>query len=377
MTMLSPEAAPFFDDLHIERVEGPGTFFHTYEFSIPANHPSAALAVPKGYVIFPDLDNQPKCLVIQEVDERTSPSGSFKRVTCEDAAQDELLGAVVAPVTSTDDTPAEMLTTILAGTRWEPGVVASASTLTYAWKDYPTAWECVLKVSELFGLEVDTRVEVRGGAITGRYIDLIEHRGAFTGKTVAYAKDTSEIQRLGDGGEVYTAMIGVGSDGLTFAASEWTTASGDPVDKPTGQIQVASPAALEAYGIPLDDGGKAHRVGVYRDPEVTVSGELLTKTWASLVEHSTPRYTYSASLAMLERVPSQHPGDLPRTWERIRVGDEVTVRDTSGVPYTASARVIEVQRSYTDATRDNVVLGKPSPRLSGYLRKTQLLWRVR
>ena len=371
---LSPAACPFFDDIHTERV-GDG-FYHTYEFSIPADHPSATLAVPKGYVIFPDIDGITKCLTIRDVEEHISSAGVYKRVSCEDAAQDELLCAVMEPATNTDDTAAEMLTSALAGSRWSVGKVEDTATLTHVWDNYPTKWECVLKVAEMFGLEVATRVETRGGAIVGRYIDLIAHRGSFTGKTIAYEKDTTDVRRIQAGGEVYTAMIGVGKDGLTFASSIWSTASGDPVNKPQYATQVELPSALEAFGITLDDGSKAHRVGVFRDHEEAVAGALLTKTYAALVDRSTPADTYDASVAMLERMPAQRPGDQPRSWERIRIGDEITVRNTAGaVPYTMQARVIEMRRSYSDPTADAVVLGKPSPRLSDYLLRSQLMWR--
>jgi hypothetical protein len=380
---LSLAASPFFDDTHTERVEGYGTFFHTFEFSIPSNHPSAALAIPKGTVVFPGLDGDTKCFTIKSVTEESSPDGLFKRVECEDAAQEELTCTIIEPITLTEETDESLLTEVLLGTRWLPGLAEGDKSLLtdVDWNDYPNVWETVLWIAETYSLEVQTRVVLSGTDIAARYIDLVRTRGTYSGQVLNYARDTASISRFGDGGEIYTAMYGLGATVggyyTTFGTVVWET-PGDPVNKPNGQEWVGIDAArlgddsvspsIERYGIDTGSVIK-HRYGVFRDSEEENSAYLLDKTYAYLLEHSKPRYTYDVSVASLERLPAQRPGDVQRSWERLRVGDLVTVRDTACYPpYQDEARVIEVRRSYSDPTQDSVTLGKPVRRVSDYMK---------
>lgn len=370
-------ASPFFDDQHTERIEEPGSYYHTFDVSIPGNHPSAKFAVPKAEIIFPDLDGDIRAFVIKEVAEETGTDGVYKRISAEDAAQEELLSLVMFPATNTSDTAAEILEDILAGSRWQVGTVEATATdvRTHTW-DYETRWEAVMWVSEQFDLEVHTRVIVTGNRITARYIDLLESRGTYTGQVIRYNGDTASMTRNGDGGEVYTAAVGLGAEGLTFADSEWTTAGGDPVNKPETQVWVGDEDARygsgesPAYGIVLADGSVVHRMGVARFGDEDNSGRLLARTWEWLQERTSPRYTYDVSLVALERMPPQQPGDLPRSWERVRIGDVVIVQDSMVYPpYRDEARVTEIRRSYSDPTQDGITLGKPTKRrLADYLR---------
>lgn len=378
---LSLLAAPFWDDTHTERVESTGAYFHSYQFTMPGNHPSAEFAVPKGLVVFPDLDGNTKCFVIKTVDDESSTGYINKRVYAEDSAQDDLGVDIIEPVTYSQENCETLLTNVLAGTRWSVGVVEGDSTelVDIEWLEYQTAWECVLWLSERFDLEVQTRVDVLGAHITNRYIDLLEQRGTYTGQVLQYSRDTTAVTRSGDGGEVFTAMYGLGaSDALgyiDFSSIEWTTGDGDPVDKPNGQLWVGLETArygdpnadppVPAYGISKSDGTIIHRFGVYRNPDETNAAALLQQTYDELVKKSRPQFNYTVAVAALERMPAQRPGDLARSWETLRIGDTVVVRDTAVYPpYQSDVRVIEVQRSYSDPTRDSVMLGEPVKRVS-------------
>ncbi|HEY8416179.1 MAG TPA: phage tail protein, partial [Thermaerobacter sp.] len=188
--------------------------------------------------------------------------------------------------------------------------------------------------------------------------------------------------------ELVTAMIGLGradENGvrLTFADVTWSKASGDPADKPAGQDWVGDEDALQRWGLP----GGRHIFGIYDDPDEEDPNELLQKTWNALQQRVNSRYTYEVEVALLERLaeqvePAREPEyyslqaqfyaqfdgqPLPRGasgWEHeaVRLGDTVTIHDTSvDPPLVLEARVIEVQRSYVDPTRDKVVLGYYRP----------------
>jgi hypothetical protein len=95
-------------------------------------------------------------------------------------------------------------------------------------------------------------------------------RGTVTGKQFVYGKDILELEREEDSTPVNTALYGRGKgvetesgEGygrrLTFDDVVWTTAAGDPVDKPAGQEWVGDPAALARWGRP----GGRHRFDVF------------------------------------------------------------------------------------------------------------------
>lgn len=361
--------APVVSDTHTERVE-PGGFFHTYEFSIPAHHPSAAVVTEKAEVVFADADGVPRAFIVRSTS--YDSSGQTKSAQCEDSAQDDLLASIQPPTNYTDDDGLEILTDLLAGTRWTPGVVESSESITIdsdtasGWMGYPTTWACVLDLSGRLGLEIVTRVEVVGNRIGRRYIDLVKSRGRWTGRVLRYARDTISMTRTGDGGEVYTRVIGIGKDGLTFASAVWDTGDGDPVDKPATQVWVADQGALEAYGIPSST-GLLHRTGKFEDSNETSAGRLLSKSWEYLQAHKEPQYSYAAQAVALDKLPPQRPGDLPSD-ERIRCGDTILVIDSEAVPpIRVTKRVVETRSSNVEPEQVEVVLGHPALNVSRYI----------
>lgn len=384
MTYLNDSICPFFDDVHTERCETPGDFFHAYEFSIPADNASSELVHEKANVVVTDLDGNVRLFTIKDIEVDTSSDGSVKRVYAEDAAQEELLCKIVEPTLFENHSCKDLLEHFLAGSQWNVGTVEAltADERDIEYTAFETAWECILDIAQRWGLYVVTRVEVGANEVTGRYVDLVKYRGTYTGKFVRYGGDTESIVRRGNGGELYTAAYGAGMGATTFASVEWTVVGGDPVDKPLGQAWVGDDVARmgdgsyehPGYGIAMTDGTVIHRFGVYRDDSLdgeiaNDAGLLLQKTWEWLQEHNKPRYEYDVAVVALERIPAQQPGDSNRYWERIRIGDTVIVRDTKSYPhYSDEARVTEVRRSYTDPTQDTFTMGIPTKRLSDYLR---------
>jgi len=371
-------ACPYFNDVHTERLDGFGSYYASYYVEIPATHPSAEFANEKDYIRFGDLDGNAKEFVIRT----TANDGKRIKITSEDSAVDELMCAPIHFAAPAVDFSAEdLLTDVLAGTRWQVGIVEAGAVATADadWRDYPMAWACVLEISELFSLEIRTRVIVEDCEVTARYIDLLQSRGTYTGKVLRYGGNTKQMVRYGDGGEVYSAIIGLGKadasgDPLTFSDVVWEVSGGDPVDKPTAQNWVGTDAArigapadpdtntpeVVGYGIPLGDGTFAHRFGIFRDPEETDAGHLLDKSYAYWLKHNKPQYRYDVDAIALDRMPPQQPGDPDRSQERMRLGDTVGVVNMKvAVPYEDAQRVTEVRYCYSDMRKDAVVLGDP------------------
>ncbi len=347
----APEACPFFDDTHTERLEDG---FATYKFSVPLNHEDAAKIQARGYVVLRDLDGVFQLFRIETIDDITEESGERIRQVYAETAATELNNDIVRPMTFVG-TAEEALDFVLAGTRWQRGIVQWTGSVTLDLRDYPTVLAAVRKILEAFGGELRFRVTFEAGRVTGRYVDLLAWRGRFTGKRFEYAKDMEGVTRTEDVTKLATALIGLGKSDdsgnrVTFSGVTWSKANGDPADKPAGQDWVGDEDALQVWGV----NGK-HLFDVFEDNEETNPARLLQKTWDELQNRINGRFTYEVNVAVLERMAGfEH--------EEVRLGDTVTVHDyVHDQPLILEARVIQVERSYSDPSRDKVTLGRYRP----------------
>jgi hypothetical protein len=367
MTLLNLPACPFTNDVHTQRA---GEFYHTYEFEIPSTHPSARFAVEGGNVLFPDLDGKTKVFSVTNVE-----FGSMVRVSSEDSAQYDLNADVMVPTGTNPVLGAvAMATLILQGSRWRLGTCEADPNTEWELPidEYPSKWESLQAMATHWGVEIVTEPVVYGNQIVDRIIHLVRAQGQNRGVILRYGGNTDEMTRRGNGGYLYTALYGFGS-GENISSVVWVKANGDPMDKPAGELLLKDEEARLKWGIELDDGTKAHRVGVFRCDE-TEPGAILWKTYQELLVARNPRYNYECSIAALERPPAQRPGDPKRTWEAVRAGDFVTVDDIRA-GYRDLVRVIEIRRSYSDPSQDSVTLGVPEVRLADYIRQSVLLRR--
>lgn len=349
----NPDACPYWDDKQVERLD---EALLTYEFSCPEDRPEAREITGEDLIAVRDLDGYFVLFVAKEITEESGEQPT-KRVFCENAAL-ELGGKYVRPQTFSGVTAEQALNVVLDGTRWQLGNVEWLGTRDIVVKDYMTVIALLHEMRKAFAGEFRYRVTVEGNKITGRYIDLLARRGQDTGKRFEYAKDTKGIKRIENTEEIATALIGLGKADdkgvkLTFKNVSWSKANGDPADKPLGQDWVGDD---EAFQIWAKDG--RHIEGIFEDNEETDPTRLLQKTWDALQERKNSKYTYEVDAVLLERVAGlEH--------EAVRLGDTVRVIDrTFDPPLTLEARVVELERSYSDPSRDKVVLGYYRERLT-------------
>lgn len=367
LTNDSPGGCPYWDDEHTESLDGT----LTYKFSCAADHAAASWLEVGGYVAVTDLDGQIVLFQIRQIDEVSDDTGRYYVVDAENAAL-ELLGNYIRPSTWAGYTAEQAMQTALAGTRWQPGQVDWLGTQTLKFDQMTTVFEALQQIRAAFGGEFAFRVELQGNRIVGRYIDLLEQRGSTTLKRFEYRKDLKGVKRTVDMSQLCTAIIGQGkSDGngavTTFASVEWRKANGYPVDKPLGQDWVGDDDALEQYG---RDG--QHIFGLYVDDQQDDPRALLEAAWQELQARKQPLVTYEMDAILLERAVKSLDGDEAYEHERVRLGDTVVVRDEEfDPPLVLTARVISLTRSYSDPTRDSVVLGQFRPAFAD--RTTQVL----
>ncbi len=369
LTNGSPGACPYFDAIHKEQINGENTL----EFSVPAKHADAGYITEESLVVIKDLDEDfYQLFVIKEVAE-VHEQTIYKRAYCEHAAL-ELVDEIVEDRRPENETARNLLAALLTGTRWEVGIVNEMGTVPQLNFYYESVISGIHKIINAFKCEVRYRVKLAGGAIVGRYVDLLYRRGHNTGRRFQYARDMKKVARTVDSTMVKTALYGRGKgeengDGfgrrVTFADVVWEMEKGHPVDKPMGQEWVGDPDALATFGRFNNDGTLRHRFGIYENEEQTDPAKLLEETWAALQQNKMPLVEYRMEVVDLESVTGY-------TSEKVRLGDTVLCIDREfNPPLAVEARVIELIRHLDESDKAEVNLGNFVPKITNTLARLE------
>lgn len=354
LTVLSNDAegaCPFWNAPFRETLNNVSEF----QFTAPADHEDSQHIVGENQVAFLDKDNVFRLFVIKEPEYTNGENGPQILAICEPALL-ELNDEIIEDKRPYDTTAEDALIRALEGCRWQAGQVDElglSSTNFY----YITVNEAVSKVAEAWGGELRDRVIIEDNRITGRYIDILVRRGADTGKIWEIDKDILSITHKVKS-YPKTALYGRGSSleitdeeghatggftrKITFADVEWSTANGDPVDKPLGREWVGDQEALQIYGRKNADGTLRHRVGVFESNEQKDPISLLQETWEALQEQKHPISNYTMDVFLLEEISGYEH-------EKVRIGDTTIAIDRSfAKPIEVEERVIVYEYDVAD-----------------------------
>ncbi|WYQ43333.1 phage tail spike protein [Bacillus sp. FSL W7-1321] len=337
---------------------------HSFEFTILADCDHALEIVEGQQVAFYDGDDDFQLFEIVVVEDRHGDA-AYKTVICEHAVN-ELLDEHIEHIEYSQINARQALSSILARTRWQPGIVAELGEAPVEFSQTNVKY-CVAELLNTFKGELRCRVTIDGSKITGRYIDILSRRGADTGKRFEYRKDLTEIERTIDMSSVKTAIRAYGKPTenengdqgkpITFKDIEWSKAKGDPIDKPKGQDWLGDEQARALWGRG-DYEGKRHRFGILEESDEDNPVRLLEQTYEYLQTVCTPLVHYSGKVIDLFRLSNfEH--------ERIQLGDTAAVLDEDIYPIIQEkTRVIELKRDLLDPSNDEVVLGEFLPLFS-------------
>lgn len=347
-----PEGCPFYDDVLTRRLEHG---YMTFEFEVPADHPTSKAIARGGYVVYPyTKDNRPYYFRILDAKENNT-DGYRKKVFCENAAVDDLLGNVVRPATLTSYTLEQAINYVLSGSEWVCGDAEFAGVKDIKLDDYMTSLEALHKVLDAFGAEIEFHVRFEGLRVVEKKVSGVLRRGKATKKPFVYGLDLVEVEREEDTSNLVTAMIGVGKGDtsgqfLTFA--NFTPAGLDTTkyEKPHAVDWVGSLEAFQRWG----KRGR-HVFGIHRDDTATNPVELFNNTLAALDKYSKPLYTYRVGVVLLADL-------LGLEAHEVDLGDDVVIKDTTFQPeLVLDARIIETKESVRDPSRNEVTLGEFRP----------------
>jgi phage minor structural protein len=135
-----------------------------------------------------------------------------KHVRSDASFSDLVKAKVIEPQVLTGATSVTAVELALDGTEWTPGSIEFTDTQSITIDDYTNPLALLQQIASTFGLEIAYRVEIVGSRVVGRYVDMRKQIAGFEGKEIAFAKDLVGVIRKEDGGQVLTALLGVGPE---------------------------------------------------------------------------------------------------------------------------------------------------------------------
>ena len=249
---------------------------------------------------------------------------------------------------------------VLEGTRWSLGDCPSTGDAHLNFY-YVSILEALQTIVNQWNLEVQFQVKLDGttNQIKQRNVNMYTKLGKRTNKRFEYGSNLLSVKQENDSTGLYTALVGRGkgvqtqsADGstnpddtdpqgygrrITFDDVEWSTANGNPLNKPKGQLYLEDPQATANYGFP--DGHPRIGFVVFEDCEDP--NELIQLTYNKLLEVERPQVQFSASIANV--------GSLD-------LGDTIAIiRHDIEIEYTT--RVFKVVHNLLNSALNTVELG--------------------
>jgi phage minor structural protein len=326
-----------------------------FEVVIDSQSENAQFIKEENQVAFKDREGNFRLFTIKEL-EATDGSLTETRAICL-PAREELADEPIEDLRPQDKTAAFTLGVILQNSRWQPGNVADlglASTNFY----YTSALSAIEKLLKVWGGEIVDRIEIQDNKIAGRYIDILYRRGGDKGKRFEIEKDIDVITRTVLSYPI-TAIYGIGSSTQTeaggytrklkFGDITWSTANGDPADKPAGQEWIGDPEALQKYGRKMPDGTRRHRWGWFEDSQEKDPSVLIQKSWDELQRRKELIVSYDMSVLTYEGLAGYEH-------EQAGIGDTAAIIDKQ-LGALLETRIIVFKYDIGDDTTGDVNLG--------------------
>lgn len=162
-----------------------------------------------------------------------------------------------------------------------------------------------LKNLQTLGCEIVFKCNLSGEGITDKWVEVYKQIGEYSNERYEYGDKALTIEKEVDRSNIYTSLIGRGrgeevGDGygrrIEFNQVYWSKSKGDPLNKPTGQINLEIPEMTAKYGIPTKTGKrrKREKVVIFEDCEEPT--ELIQLTYQELVNCSRPLVQFKSTI---------------------------------------------------------------------------------
>ena len=247
--------------------------------------------------------------------------------------------------------------------RWEVGNVTVAGTAGTTLYD-GQVWDYLGKLQDVWGGEMEPRIEVGANGVTHRYVDWLAHVGRTeANRRFDYGEDCTSIHRKEPPGPRYCRVEPRGgkdatdNDGVSYServgVEEEPADSGDGWAHDANSKYVRDPDAEEDFKQPDGNGGWHYPTKVVTydtdDPE-----ELLQLAAADIHKYTRPSPTYEADVLQFAAAGMDAHG--------VELGDEVQIVDRKfgDSPLRLEARIVEMTVNELDETDVQLVIGEAS-----------------
>lgn len=271
----------------------------------------------------------------------------------------ELNGHIIQDLRPVNQTISYTLNRVLDGTDWRVGYIEDGLSNVTTTFYYVSAKEALKELQSLIGCEFVFKVEISGQKITDKWIEVYKEMGNRTKKRFNYGTNALTVVRETNKADIYTALIGRGKGEevtsadenesgqagygrkITFEGIEWSTAKGNPLNKPIGQYYLELPQATQAYGIKNIDGTMKARVGIVDFDDEEDKNRLINLTYQQLLVSSRPKVLFKTTVANIGATG---------------IGDTVTIhRHDLNIHY--QTRVRKIVRNKLNDNKTQIELG--------------------
>ena len=227
----------------------------------------------------------------------------------------ELNGHILQDLRPANHSLEYTLNRVLNGTDWRLGYIDDGLKNVTTNFYYVSVKEALKELQSLVGCEFVFKVEISGQKITDKWVEVYREMGNRTKKRFNYGTNALTVVRETNKSDIYTALIGRGKGEevssaeenesgqagygrkITFDEVEWSTAKGDPLDKPRGQYYLEMPQATLEYGMRNVDGTLSPRIGIVEFNDEEDPANLLRLTYEQLKVSARPKVLFKTTVA--------------------------------------------------------------------------------
>lgn len=292
----------------------------------------------------------------------------YQQFISEDIVISELTDCHIADeIELTDLTITQALNTVLPGTGWSVGTVASGIPVSSGNIGRGNVWQAVCDIRNNWNVHILPRVTVDASGITGRFIDVIRPEGTWRGLRIAVNKNLDDPCIQYDDTELYTALYAYGASYTegegdkrqtlerNITGVSWQKTADHPA-KPAGQNYIEDPEKTALFG----RNGKP-RFGYYQNGSIDDPEILLQKTWESLQQCSVPKVSATGTVTDLKRLGFP---DVP-----VRLYDQVII-EIEPFGLILYKQIIQLTVDLHDPQKTRPNIGDYIPNIIYYNRRT-------
>ena len=308
--------------------------------------------------------------VIDEPDESHTDSGMEGKYGCTWSMQYDLAtmgGGELWPGTYSPIAASAALSMVLATqSTWEVGFVSVGGLAGTSLFD-GHVWDYLGELQEIWGGEMEPRIEVDSNGVTHRYVDWLAHVGNVEPtRRFDFGADCTSIRRKVAPGPRYCRIVPRGgrdaqdADGIRYSErcgveeEPYRADSTGEFVHPANAVYIRDTVAEQLFRV-------RDRNGNWRYPEKVVcydldldgdQEELLNKAMEDVENHTRPKVTYEADVLQFAAAGMDAHG--------VQLGDEVHIVDRAfgDVPLRMQGRVVKMTVNELDDTDVQLVIGE-------------------